>query len=987
MSPLSIFSDSTVPSQTPALLPAALAGRYHIVQPLPTAGEGVDVLLVETADGQRAVARVYPYGIRPRDEVVQQMSAAAPCYVVRLLEQGEVNGQCYELLEYLPEGSLQQRLVRGHLTAGQVQALVEEINAALTFLHQRDILHGDIRPDNVLIRQWQPLQIALTDFGMDTATAATLRFTTADRAAQYRAPEIATGVISAAADYWALGMILLEALTGKHPFAGLSGMVILYQLMARAVPVVGVEEPWLMLCRGLLLRDPKQRWGQGEVQRWLAGDTHLRVPVEVIAPEAMTFRPRPFYRLGGVECQTASQLAVQMAKHWHIAIKELTQGSISDWLRQILSDQEDWTQPVLEVLNVDDMGADERLLRLIARLAPNVSPVWKQWSLSIESLIAAAWMAKKENDAENQAFLVELHHGPLDILGIYASAGNTQCQQVKTTWWVAVAEYEKTWQTVLTYGIPAKLRPDWVVALPDLLLAAVSPAFQDELRVEIQALALRLTDRPAWLDRLLKSPLRGGSALVLRTVLQWLPLSIAIQQYVTPRLEILLREFAILHRSPDFHHALDQLDQNIREGSYGSLQEVEQALSILQRGAQSLVDALRYYLALWEQTAINSAVCPVLRQWQPRVAAPRYADAQSFQKDLTQPLRWQIGVDSWERPVTSALSWNHQNTTLLSGTPRGKNAVAFSPDGCWLASGGGQRIVRLWRVDSGQCAATWTGHGGSINALAFSPDGRWLASAGLDRSIRMWRVDSGQCAAIWSGHVGNVNAVAFSPDGHWLASAGADRTVRLWRVATGQCMATWTGHTGIINAVAFSPDGHWLASAGVDRTVRLWRVDLGQCVAILGRTGRVNAVAFSPDGRWLASGSGRFSDRHKEDDAVRLWRLENRQCIATLPGHSESVNAVAFSPDGRLLASGSGDRSVRLWRLENRQCVAILPGHTESVNAVTFSPDGRWLASGCDDGVVRWNRLQTTTVELSLQELITWEKEHIGQYSEIKLLK
>ena len=87
-------------SQTPALLPAALAGRYHIVQPLPTAGEGVDVLLVETADGQRAVARVYPYGIRPRDEVVQQMSAAAPCYVVRLLEQGEVNGQCYEPVSY-----------------------------------------------------------------------------------------------------------------------------------------------------------------------------------------------------------------------------------------------------------------------------------------------------------------------------------------------------------------------------------------------------------------------------------------------------------------------------------------------------------------------------------------------------------------------------------------------------------------------------------------------------------------------------------------------------------------------------------------------------------------------------------------------------------------------------------------------------------------------------------------------------------------------
>ena len=79
------------------------------------------------------------------------MSAAAPCYVVRLLEQGEVNGQCYELLENLPEGSLQQRLARGHLTAGQVRALVEEINAALVFLHQRDIVHGDIDAEIAVI--------------------------------------------------------------------------------------------------------------------------------------------------------------------------------------------------------------------------------------------------------------------------------------------------------------------------------------------------------------------------------------------------------------------------------------------------------------------------------------------------------------------------------------------------------------------------------------------------------------------------------------------------------------------------------------------------------------------------------------------------------------------------------------------------------------------------------------------------------------------
>ena len=970
----------------PALvLPPTLAGRYRAVESLPAAGEKADLLLVEAADGRRYVARIYRYGLPAKAEALQPISLEAPPFLLRMLEQGQSAGCDYELLEYLAEGSLRQRLAQGALSPESARMLAEQLSAALAYLHQRDILHRDLKPENVLIRQWQPLQIALSDFGIAPVTG--MRASAADSAAQYQAPEVASGMMSMAADYWAMGMILLEALTGKHPFAGWSGMVILYQLTARAVPMTGVEEPWLTLCRGLLLRDPKRRWGLAEVQRWLAGDADLRAPLEIVAPEAVTFRPRPFYRLGGVECQTAPQLALQMARHWQIARKELAQGAMSDWLRYTLGDQKDEAARLaLQILDDPDMNADERLLRLIAQIAPQIAPVWKECSLDNDSLIAVA-QAAINGDTSSQSLLLELLQGSLDILGIYAAAGNPQCQQLQIAWQGTVAEYEKTWQTVLAYGVPAKLRPDWALALPDLLLATLSPSFQNQLQSEIATGSKSVNDRPAWLDRLLKSSPHSGSALVLRAVLQWLPLSIAIEQHITPRLEALLKEFAILHRSPDFHIALNQFDQRVRDGSYGSLPIVEQALNGLRDGAQPLVDALRQYFALWQQTAVNSAACPVLRQWQTRAAAPRYADAPALCHFMMQPLRWRISAESWQRPITSALGWKHESTVLLSGLSKASNPVAFSADSRLLASGSGDRSVRLWRVDSGQRIAAWVGHSGAINALAFSPDGRWLASAGMDRVVRLWRVDSGQCAALWSGHIGNVNAVAFSPDGHWLASAGADRVVRLWRVTAGQCLATWTGHTGIINALAFSPDGQWLASAGVDRTVRVWRVDSGLCVAVLGRTGRINTVAFSPDGRWLASGSGRFSDRHKEDDAVRLWRLENRQCVATLPGHTDSVNAVAFSPDGRLLASGSADRSARLWRLENRQCVETLAGHTGSVNAVAFSPDGRWLASGCDDGVVLWSGVQTVTVEMPLQELITWEKEHLGQYREITALE
>ena len=98
-----------------------------------------------------------------------------------------------------------------------------------------------------MIRQWQPLRIALTDFGIASVAEATQHFTTVARTLRYAAPEAATGVIGRAADYWSLGMLVLEALSGRHPFAGLSDAVLSYQLATQLVDCSGVAEPWRTL--------------------------------------------------------------------------------------------------------------------------------------------------------------------------------------------------------------------------------------------------------------------------------------------------------------------------------------------------------------------------------------------------------------------------------------------------------------------------------------------------------------------------------------------------------------------------------------------------------------------------------------------------------------------------------------------------------------------------------------------------------------------
>jgi WD40 repeat protein len=124
--------------------------------------------------------------------------------------------------------------------------------------------------------------------------------------------------------------------------------------------------------------------------------------------------------------------------------------------------------------------------------------------------------------------------------------------------------------------------------------------------------------------------------------------------------------------------------------------------------------------------------------------------------------------------------------------------------------------------------------------VAFSPDGSLIASGGDDRVIKVWDVQTGECLRTLHGHENWIQAIAFSPDGTCIASGSNDQTIQLWDTATGERLQTLQSHHNRIWAVAFSEvktsstENHLLLISGSeDETVRVWNLDTGECIQSL----------------------------------------------------------------------------------------------------------------------------------------------------------
>jgi uncharacterized caspase-like protein/WD40 repeat protein len=293
-------------------------------------------------------------------------------------------------------------------------------------------------------------------------------------------------------------------------------------------------------------------------------------------------------------------------------------------------------------------------------------------------------------------------------------------------------------------------------------------------------------------------------------------------------------------------------------------------------------------------------------------------------------------------------------------------AIAIAPDGETLAAGGffgpgfGESPpygdVRLFNLKSGKMIAVLKGHELPVYDLAFSPDGQFLAVGGQDGYVFLWRRDAAEATGWAPGEQldadsTNIARVAFAANGTRLIATTADNGIRLWDAATHELIAMpgedeWRDNG--VRALAVSPDGNRFAIGDAAGRVEIREANDGAVVDALPEQGfSIGALAFVSGGSAIAVSCG-FPCTGNEGTPV--YEIGADQPAVTWRGHDGTVFASAASPDGTMVATGGGFRhEIHVWDAATAERKVAMAGSGQPVQSVRVKPDGLAIAWGAEN--------------------------------------
>ncbi|XP_042595967.1 protein Atg16l2 [Cyprinus carpio] len=188
----------------------------------------------------------------------------------------------------------------------------------------------------------------------------------------------------------------------------------------------------------------------------------------------------------------------------------------------------------------------------------------------------------------------------------------------------------------------------------------------------------------------------------------------------------------------------------------------------------------------------------------------------------------------------------------------GINAVRFSTSSNLLATGGTDRVIKLWGIEAGtlQNRGTLDGSNEGITSIEFDPTGTRILAASYDKSALFWRLEDSVPKVTLTGHSRKVTAARFKYSQRQVVTGSADRTVKIWDLQRAACIQT-------IEVLSFCSDvvcsEYLIISSHYDKKIRFWdsrilhAVRAGTCTQEVPLQGRVTSLDLCPNHRQLLS--------------------------------------------------------------------------------------------------------------------------------------
>ena len=312
-----------------------VGGKTYQVEKLISSGTEGDVFIVTDGHSRYALKRCHP-GFQTNMAVMPALQKLnGKGYIADIYD----CAADFELLEFIPEGSAASANIRGNAEA--ILAITIKAAMALNEMHKVGIIHKDIKPANILIKDTNTWDSVLCDFGIADVLKPNGKVSTPQsRTIIYAAPEMydqkniifnegqTFSELTGKADFYSLGMTILSLWMGEGAFLSKEHELAMDKNKGRITVPEDMPDPLAKICRGLLIKSVEKRWDYEKIERLLNGED---VPVdEAIIIEDLNIT---FNAAKHLSANNPEELAACMEEDPELGTKYLYRGQLEKWLK------------------------------------------------------------------------------------------------------------------------------------------------------------------------------------------------------------------------------------------------------------------------------------------------------------------------------------------------------------------------------------------------------------------------------------------------------------------------------------------------------------------------------------------------------------------------------------------------------------------------------------------------------------------------------